>query len=267
MSTATRAETDAAILLRDDRNGVATLTLNRPRQMNALSEALIDALRAQLSGIAADTSVRVVVIAGAGEAFSAGHDVKEMRSTPDAAYHRRLFKSCSRLMIDLLRLPQPAIARVHGTAAAAGCQLVAACDLAVASRSARFAVSGIDLGLFCSTPSVALARNVSRKAAFEMLVTGQFIDAETACERGLVNRVVDAAELDREVASLCDAIGSKSAAAVRIGKQMFYRQVEQPLETAYAYATEVMAANMMTEDAGEGIDAFIEKRAPRWRHR
>jgi len=254
-------------LIRDRRGGVVTLTLNRPAQFNALSEGLLAELQAALDAIAADETARVVVIAGAGKAFCAGHDLKEMRAHPDRAYQQALFDRCSKMMLTLTELPQPVIARVHGIATAAGCQLVSMCDLAVATDTARFAVSGINVGLFCSTPSVGLARNLGRKQAFEMLVTGDFIDAATARERGLVNRVVPAAELDAEVARLADAIAAKSPVAVRAGKRVFYRQLDVGTADAYALASQVMADNMMAEDAGEGIDAFIQKRPPSWRGR
>jgi enoyl-CoA hydratase/carnithine racemase len=245
-------------------DGVLTLTLNRPQQYNALSWAMLEALREALSS-AQDPAVRVVVLAGAGKAFCAGHDLKEMRANCTLDFQRRLFALCSEVMLSLIRLPVPVIARVHGIATAAGCQLVGMCDLAVASSEARFAVSGINVGLFCSTPSVALSRNMGRKEAFEMLVTGEFIDAEEACRRGLVNRVVDPASLDEEVERLAAAIKAKSPVAVRMGKKLFYRQLEMGIEAAYQLAGEVMACNMMTEDAAEGIDAFIEKRPPQWR--
>lgn len=266
MSTAA-SHLQEEILLREDRDGVAWLTLNRPQQYNALSEAMLEQLQASLDAIENDESVRVVVLAARGKAFCAGHDLKEMRSHPDKTYQRQLFQRCSRLMLSLLRLPQPVIARVHGTATAAGCQLVATCDLAVASSAARFAVSGINVGLFCSTPSVALARNMHRKQALEMLLTGDFIDADTACEYGLVNRVVEPDGLDGAVAEFADKISAKSAAAVAAGKRMFYRQLEMGVVEAYDYAGEVMACNMMAHDAHEGIDAFIEKRKPQWKHR
>lgn len=256
-----------AILLREDHHGVTTLTLNRPRQYNALSEAMLEALQTELDHLAGDESVRVVVIAARGKAFCAGHDLKEMRSKPDKAYYDELFARCSRLMLTLTRLPQPVIAKVQGLATAAGCQLVAACDLAVAIDSARFATSGINVGLFCSTPAVAVSRNLSRKKAMELLLTGQFIDAQTALAEGLLNRVVPAEQLEAVVQELIDAILAKSAVAVTTGKQMFYKQVEMGLEEAYLYASEVMACNMMAEDAGEGIDAFIEKRPAVWQHR
>ena len=255
------------VLLTEKRDGVVTLTLNRPAQFNSLSQALLRELEAALDAIAADQSARVVVMAGAGKAFCAGHDLKEMRSNPALEFQRSLFEQCSRMMMKLTEIPQPVIARVHGIATAAGCQLVAMCDLAVASESARFAVSGINVGLFCSTPSVGLTRNVGRKQAMEMLLTGDFIDARTALERGLVNRVVPDDQLDAEVKKLTDAIVSKSPAAVRSGKQMFYRQLDLGLAEAYELATEVIACDMMAEDAQEGIDAFIEKRPPEWRGR
>ncbi len=256
-----------ALLLRSDAGGVATLTLNRPKQYNALSEELLGQLIAALETIERDESVRVVVIAGNGTAFCAGHDLKQMRANPSQDYYRKLFALCSKMMMTVSRIPQPVIARVHGIATAAGCQLVAQCDLAVASADARFAVSGINVGLFCSTPSVPLGRNVLRKPAMEMLLTGDFIDAATAKDYGLVNRVVAAGELDAEVAKLAQRIIAKSAVAVATGKRMFYKQLEMGLEGAYQYAAETMACNMMAHDAGEGIDAFMQKRTPDWKHR
>lgn len=255
------------VLLRHDEGGIATLTLNRPGQYNALSEAMLAALQGELDRLADDRSIRVVVLAANGKAFCAGHDLKEMRARPDRAYYAELFRRCSRMMLSLIRLPQPVIARVHGIATAAGCQLVATCDLAVAADTARFATSGINVGLFCSTPAVAVSRNLPRKQALQMLLTGDFMDAQTALQWGLVNRVVPLAELDAAVRALAETILSKSAAAVASGKQMFYRQLEMGLEAAYEYASEVMACDMMTEDAAEGIDAFIARRAPVWRHR
>ncbi|BAN27193.1 enoyl-CoA hydratase [Caballeronia insecticola] len=246
-----------------DSNGVVKLTLNRPEAFNALSEAMLDALGRALQEIAA-SDARVVVLAGAGRAFCAGHDLKEMRAEPALDYYRDLFARCSRLMLAIQRMPQPVIARVHGVATAAGCQLVAMCDLAVASSDARFAVSGVNLGLFCATPSVALSRNVSRKAAFEMLVTGEFIDAETARERGLVNRVASPDTLDDAVRTLAVTIAAKPREAVAAGKGLFYRQLEGGIEAAYALASETMACNMMDDATLEGTQAFIEKRPPRW---
>ena len=253
------------VLLRSDVSGVATLTLNRPSQFNSLSEALLGELQAQLDAIAADHNVRVVVVAGNGRAFCAGHDLKEMRAHRDKAYMQELFRRCGKVMTTIGEMPQPVIARVQGIATAAGCQLVAQCDLAVAVEDARFAVSGINVGLFCSTPAVALSRNVGRKQAMEMLLTGDFIDAREAQRRGLVNRVVAAGDLDAEVARLAASIVAKSPVAIATGKQMFYRQLEMGVAGAYQFAAEVMACNMMADDAGEGIDAFMNKRAPQWK--
>jgi enoyl-CoA hydratase/carnithine racemase len=247
-----------------DARGVATLTLNRPDAFNALSEAMLDALQAELDRLAADESVRAVVIAGAGRAFCAGHDLKEMRAAPSLGYYERLFAQCGRMMMTIQRLPVPVIARVHGIATAAGCQLVAMCDLAVAARDARFAVSGINVGLFCSTPSVALSRNLPRKAAFEMLVTGDFISADEAQAKGLVNRVADPERLDDAVQALVAAIVAKPRISLARGKALFYRQLEQGIEAAYGDAQATMACNMMDEPALEGVQAFIDKRPPRW---
>lgn len=257
--------TSAAVLTRTDHHGVTTLLLNRPLQFNALSEALLDALQMELDAVASDTSVRCVVLAAAGKAFCAGHDLREMRSSPSLAYYQALFARCSRVMQAMQTLPVPVIARVQGIATAAGCQLVASCDLAVAAASARFAVSGINVGLFCSTPAVALSRNVSAKRAFDMLVTARFIDAATAADWGLINDAVADDELDAAVARKTTAILSKSPAAIRYGKAMFYRQRQMTLADAYAYAGDVMARNMMEEDAAEGIDAFLGKRLPVWK--
>lgn len=261
------AATDAPVLLREDCGGVATLTLNRPAQFNALSEALIAALQRELDELAQDDSVRAVVLAAAGRAFCAGHDLKEMRARPQQNYYRDLFARCGRMMQSLLRLPQPVLAKVHGVATAAGCQLVATCDLALAADHARFATSGVNLGLFCSTPAVAVSRAVARKDAFELLFTGSFIGAEHARSIGLVNRVVAAAELDAAVAELAAEIAAKPPVAVRTGKAMFYRQLAMPLPEAYQFAGEVMAANMLEADTQEGVDAFIEKRPPVFRRR
>jgi enoyl-CoA hydratase/carnithine racemase len=266
-SAASAAPANEPILLRQEADGVATLTLNRPRQLNALSEAMLGDLQAALDAIGSDARVRVVVIAGAGPAFSAGHDLKEMRARPDKAYYQDLFARCSRMMMTIAEMPQPVIARVHGIATAAGCQLVGACDLAVAAREARFATSGINVGLFCSTPAVALMRNVAAKPAFEMLMTGDFIDAETALRYGLVNRVVAADELDAAVRDLAGRIVAKSGVAVATGKRLFHRLRGPDLAAAYEDAAETMACNMMAEDAAEGIDAFIEKRPPAWKGR
>lgn len=252
------------ILRAQDERGAVTLTLNRPQAYNALSEAMLETLQHELETIAADDSVRVVVLAAAGKAFCAGHDLREMRAQPSLAYYRRLFAQCTQVMLGLRRLPVPVIACVQGIATAAGCQLVAQCDLAVASSNARFAVSGVNLGLFCSTPGVPLSRNLSRKQAFEMLMTGEFIDAREALSRGLVNRVVEPEELLAETARLAASIIAKPKVAVTVGKELFYRQGELGIEAAYEAAGETMACNMMEEAALEGVQAFIEKRPPRW---
>jgi enoyl-CoA hydratase/carnithine racemase len=247
-----------------DARGVVTLTLNRPQAFNALSEGMLTALQGELDTLSQDTTARVLVLAAAGRAFCAGHDLKEMRAQPSLDYYQRLFALCSRMMLSLWRLPVPVIARVHGTATAAGCQLVAQCDLAVASSEARFAVSGVNLGLFCSTPGVPLSRNVARKEAFEMLVTGEFIDAAQARTRGLVNRVAEPAALDAELEKLLLSILAKPRVAVAMGKALFYRQVELGIEAAYEAAGQTMACNMMEPVALEGVQAFIDKRVPRW---
>ena len=252
------------VLHGQDARGVVTLTLNRPQAFNSLSAGLLDELQAALDRVAADGSARAVVIAAAGKAFCAGHDLKEMRAEPSQGYYERLFAQCGRMMMSIQQLPVPVIAKVQGIATAAGCQLVAQCDLAVAVREARFAVSGVNLGLFCSTPSVALSRNLSRKAAFEMLVTGDFISAEQALAKGLVNRVVDAAQLDAEVEALLSRIVGKPRAAIAMGKALFYRQLETGIESAYDDAARTMACNMMDTGALEGVQAFIDKRPPKW---
>ncbi len=248
-----------------DARGVTTLTLNRPQAFNALSEELIAELHATAERLQRDETLRAVVIAGTGRAFCAGHDLRQMRATPREAYYRDLFARCSAMMLALHALPVPVIARVHGIATAAGCQLVALCDLAVASSEARFATSGIDIGLFCATPSVTLSRNVGRKAAFEMLVTGDFIDAETARRRGLVNRVAAPDALDAEVEALLARILDKPRVALELGKALFYRQIEAGLPDALADASRTMACNMAHETALEGVQAFIDKRPPAWR--
>jgi enoyl-CoA hydratase/carnithine racemase len=256
---------DEPLLLqhRDDR-GVVTLTLNRPRAFNALSEAMLAALGEALDALGEDEAVRVVVLGAAGKAFCAGHDLKEMRAEPSLEYYQRLFAQCTGVMLAIQRLPVPVIARVQGLATAAGCQLVAMCDLAVASDDARFAVSGISVGLFCATPGVALSRNVPRKAAFEMLVTGEFVSAEQARVLGLVNRVATPEALDDEVEALVTRIVGKPGIAVAMGKALFYRQIERGIESAYDDAGATMACNMMDPSALEGVQAFIEKRMPNW---
>lgn len=251
----------------ETRDGICTLTMNRPDRFNALSTAMIAALDAALDTVAADGAVRVVVLAGAGRAFCAGHDLTEMRGNIDAAWQQALFDACAAMMLKLTRIPQPVIARVHGAAAAAGCQLVSMCDLAVAADTARFGLSGINAGIFCSTPAVGVARNVSRKRAMELLLTGELIDAATARDWGLVNRVVPGAEIDQAVHALAQAIAKKSAAAVALGKRAFYEQVEAGLAGAYAIAGQAMTCNMLDPDATEGIDAFLGKRPAQWRPR
>jgi enoyl-CoA hydratase/carnithine racemase len=256
---------DAPLLVSPVEQGIVRLTLNRPRQFNAISMDMLVSMDDALTAIAADSAVRVVVIAGNGPAFSGGHDLKEMMGNRTEPYIGALFEQCSRVMLQLQGLPQPVIARVHGTATAAGCQLVAACDLAVAVSEARFATSGINFGLFCATPGVPLSRNISRKRAFEMLFTGEFIDAETAREWGLVNSVVAAGQLDEEVARLARLIVEKPRAVVAAGKALFYEQLEARLVQAYGEASKAITRNMLGEDAAEGVGAFIEKRKPNWR--
>jgi enoyl-CoA hydratase/carnithine racemase len=247
-----------------DARGVVTLTLDRPQSFNALSEGMLAALQAELDAVATDETARAVVIAATGKAFCAGHDLKEMRAAPSLEYYEALFAQCSRIMLTIQRLPVPVIARVQGIATAAGCQLAAACDLAVAADSARFAVSGVNLGLFCSSPSVPLTRNVARKPAFEMLVTGEFISADEARSRGLVNRVASMEALDGAVESLVAAIVAKPRSAIALGKALFYRQIESGAEAAYEDAARTMACNMMEADTLEGVQAFIDKRKPAW---
>ena len=264
MSTSSVEDNVTPLVLQQQKGAVAYLTLNRPAQYNALSEEMLAAVEAALDKVAADPAARVVVLGGAGKAFCAGHDLKQMKSKPSVDYYRRLFADCSRLMMRIQSLPQPVIARVHGIATAAGCQLVAMCDIAIAADDARFAVSGINVGLFCATPSVALSRNIGRKAAFEMLVTGEMIDAATAAQRGLINRCVPADSLDHEVSRIAAAIAAKPPSAVSAGKALFYRQLESGLGAAYELAGEVMACNMIDSSAQEGVAAFIEKRPPKW---
>ena len=257
--------TDDPLLLRkQDARGVITLTLNRPQAFNALSEAMLDALQLELDAIAADPAARLLVIRAAGKAFCAGHDLKQMRAEPSMAYYQRLFAQCGRMMLSIQALPVPVIAQVQGIATAAGCQLVAMCDLAVAASDARFAVSGVNLGLFCATPSVALSRNLGRKAAFEMLVTGAFIDADEAKAKGLVNRVVAPDAVEAEVEALVAGIVGKPPVALALGKALFYRQLEKGIAEAYADAAQTMACNMMDPSALEGVQAFIDKRKPAW---
>jgi enoyl-CoA hydratase/carnithine racemase len=265
MSVTDPSRSEAPLVTRQDADGVTTLTLNRGDRFNPLSIAMIAALEGQLDAVAADRSARVVVLAGAGRGFCAGHDLKEMRAhSDDKAWQQRMFADCSRMMVKLTEIPQPVIARVHGIATAAGCQLVSMCDLAVASAEARFALPGVNVGVFCSTPAVGVARNVGRKRAMEMLLTGEMFDAPTALAWGLLNRVVPATQLDAEIARLAGIIVARSGKVVATGKRAFYRQIEQPLAGAYALTTEAMACSLLEPDAAEGIDAFLGKRAPRW---
>jgi enoyl-CoA hydratase/carnithine racemase len=258
------SQTSENILLIENKDGAVYLTLNRPDKFNTLSEAMLTALQQELDAIAVDPAVRCVVIGAKGRGFCAGHDLREMRANPDQSYYQALFRRCSRVMQSIVALPVPVIANVQGMATAAGCQLVASCDLAIAAQSARFAVSGINVGLFCSTPAVALSRNISSKRAFDMLVSGHFIDADAALEWGLLSGVTDDADLDTAVADKVAQILSKSPAAVRFGKSMFHPQRQMALEDAYDFAGDVMAENMLSPDAGEGIDAFLAKRKPVW---
>lgn len=252
-------------VVRNDTDGVVTLTLNRGERFNPLSSGMIAALRAQLAGVADDPTARVVVLAGAGRGLSAGHDLVEMRThADDEAWQRDLFDECSALMLDLTRLPQPVIARVHGIATAAGCQLVSMCDLAVAAADARFALPGVNIGVFCSTPAVGVARSIGRKRAMEMLLTGEMVDAQTALSWGLVNRVVPVDRLDDEIAGLTAAVVARSAPVIANGKRTFYEQIDIPLAPAYARAGIAMVCDVLGADAGEGIDAFLGKRAPVW---
>ncbi len=252
------------LLFRHDTGAIATLTLNRPKQYNPLSSGMLSALQQILEEIADDENIRVVILAAKGKAFSAGHDLKEIRSHDSDRFSRDLFAQCNRMMLTMTRIPQPVIAKVQGIATAAGCQLVANCDLAVASIEAKFAVSGVNLGLFCSTPGVALSRNVSRKHALEMLLTGDFIDAHTAVQKGLVNRTASPQDLDAVTLELAQTIARKPRDVLALGKRLFYEQIENGLENAYAIASDRMACNLNFPSAVEGIDAFIEKRKPNW---
>ena len=256
---------ESPLLLRsDDERGVTMLTLNRPSAFNALSEAMLSALQTELDDLGKSSKLRVLVIAAAGKAFCAGHDLREMRAEPSMDYYKKLFDQCGRMMMSIQKLQVPVIAKVQGIATAAGCQLVAQCDLAVASSDSKFAVSGVNLGLFCSTPSVALSRNLSRKAAFEMLVTGDFLNAQEALSKGLINKVAEPDELDAVLEALVVKILAKPPVALAMGKELFYMQLETGIEKAYEYAVQTMACNMMDNSALEGVQAFIEKRKPHW---
>ncbi|MFS4583246.1 enoyl-CoA hydratase [Phaeobacter sp. C3_T13_0] len=258
------------ILERHDRNGIATLYLNAPERLNALSDAMLAALQAQIDALREDTETRVVTLAGRGKAFCAGHDLREMTAGRQAedggkAYFADLFARCTNVMLGLQQIPQPVIAQVHGIATAAGCQLVASCDMAVAAEDTKFGVNGVNIGLFCSTPMVALTRNIPRKHAFEMLTTGQFIDTARAKELGLINRSAAPKELERATRDLAETVAEKLGAAVKIGKRAFYEQLQLPTAEAYAHTGAVMVENLMMRDTVEGIDAFLEKRDPDWK--
>lgn len=257
--------TEEPVLISQIENNIARITLNRPNQYNALSKQLLTELQATLDTIASDDSVNVVILAANGKAFCAGHDLKEMRSSEDREFHQALFQQCGKVMQTIANMPQPVIAQVNGIATAAGCQLVAQCDLAVASDISRFAVSGINVGLFCSTPAVPLSRNMHRKQAMKMLLTGDFIDAQTAQQHGLINTVTSVEDVDSETQALAEKIAAKSPHAIKLGKRMFYQQLNMGLDKAYDFAGDTMACNMDSEDAREGIDAFIGKRKPTWR--
>jgi enoyl-CoA hydratase/carnithine racemase len=265
MNAPEKTASSAPMILRRREGAVETIVMNRPAQYNSIPAAMIGEMKVALDDIANDETVRAVVLAGAGKTFCAGHDLKEMMSNRTYDFTQELFDRCCDMMMTIQRMPQPVIARVHGMATAAGCQLVAMCDLAVAAESATFATSGITLGLFCTTPGVAVARNLLRKNALEMLLTGEFIDARKALAWGLVNRVAPDAELDAELERLVNAIISNPGEAVALGKKVFYQQIEMPIEKAYGVATDAMACNMMMDDTAEGVGAFIAKRKPSWK--
>ena len=257
------------LLERHDTNAIAHLKMNAPEKLNALSEEMLSALQSQFDSLQNDRHIRAVILSGAGKAFCAGHDLKEMTAGRQAedggkAYFIKLFQKCARMMTSIQKLPQPVIAQVHGIATAAGCQMVASCDMAVAADNTRFGVNGVNIGLFCSTPMVALSRNIPRKQAFEMLTTGQFINAERARELGLVNRIASEDGLQAATVELAETVASKLAVAVKIGKEAFYNQLQMPISDAYDYTGSVMAENMLFRDTEEGISAFIEKRDPNW---
>lgn len=268
MNANSQAAVETPYLLRTRSGGVVSLTLNRGERFNPLSMAMIESLQAELDAIADDPSARAVVLGANGRGFSAGHDLKEVRAhSGDTEWQRKLFDTCAQMMLTLTRMPQPVIARVHGIATAAGCQLVSMCDLAVAASEAKFALPGVNVGIFCSTPVVGVGRNIHRKQAMEMLLTGEMIDAPTARERGLINRVVPASQLDAEIKKITDIIVGRSAAVIGAGKRAFYQQLDRSLADAYVLAGEAMACNLQLEDADEGVDAFLGKRAPEWRNR
>jgi len=258
-------ETSETLVLRNDENGISNLIINRPKSYNSLSIECMESIMDELKDISQDSSIKVVILSGAGKGFCAGHDMKDLRANPDKSFYEKTFNTCSKMMMSIVNFPKPVIAKVHGIATAAGCQLVSTCDLAVAEENARFATPGVNIGLFCSTPMVGLSRNVTRKHAMEMLLTGDFISAERAYEIGLINRVVPEEELDDSTLELAQKIASKSPLTLKIGKKAFYEQLNKDLKSAYDYCSKVMVENMMARDAEEGIDAFLEKRDPVWR--
>lgn len=257
-------ENSEALIIRNDSEGISNLILNRPKSYNALSISCMEGLLNEITAISEDPSIKVVIISGSGKGFCAGHDLKEMRANPEREFYEKTFDLCSEMMMSIINCPKPVIAKVHGIATAAGCQLVSTCDLAVADENARFATPGVNIGLFCSTPMVGLSRNVTRKHAMEMLLTGDFISAQRAYEIGLVNRVVPEAELDSATLELANKIAAKSPLTLKIGKEAFYKQLDKDMSGAYEYCSRVMVENMMARDAEEGIDAFLEKRDPVW---
>ncbi len=252
------------LVLRQDQNGVSTLTLNRPKAYNALSMACMEALIAAFKDIDTDSSIKAVILAGSGKGFCAGHDLKEMRGNPTKAFYQQTFETCASLMLTITHLSKPVIARVHGIATAAGCQLVSTCDLAVAEENSRFGTPGVNIGLFCSTPMVALSRVISRKHAMEMLLLGEMIPAQRAYEMGLINQITTTDQLEQRTQEMAEKIASKSPLTLKIGKEAFYQQIDQDLSSAYQYCSQVMIENMLARDAAEGIDAFMEKRTPVW---
>jgi enoyl-CoA hydratase/carnithine racemase len=257
-------ENSEALIIRNDSEGISNLILNRPKSYNALSISCMEGLLNEITAISEDPSIKVVIISGSGKGFCAGHDMKDLRANPEKSFYEKTFKTSSNMMMSIINCPKPVIAKVHGIATAAGCQLVSTCDLAVADENARFATPGVNIGLFCSTPMVGLSRNVTRKHAMEMLLTGDFISAQRAYEIGLVNRVVPEAELDSATLELANKIAAKSPLTLKIGKEAFYKQLDKDMSGAYEYCSRVMVENMMARDAEEGIDAFLEKRDPVW---
>ena len=257
-------ENSEPMILRSDENGISNLIINRPKSYNALSIPCMEALSGEIKLISDDPTVKVVILSGSGKGFCAGHDLKEMRANPGRDFYEKTFQICAQMMMSIINCPKPVIAKVHGIATAAGCQLVSTCDLAVAEQGARFATPGVNIGLFCSTPMVGLSRNVSRKHAMEMLLTGDFVSAQRAYEIGLINQVVSESELDNAAMEFAEKIASKSPLTLKIGKKAFYEQLDKDLKSAYEYCSKVMVENMLARDAEEGIDAFLEKREPVW---